>query len=113
MSKVTIECDVGNISDGYHTFNELYAHRCSLFAGLMKSHKNLAWKSLVHNDGTSYDGWFIAGMNIPTGTITYHLPYNEFWNSTSDILELEVAPEWDGHTSEDVIKRIISWVATL
>ncbi len=113
MGKLIVECDTGNVSDGYHTFNELYAHRCSLFACLMKSHKHLAWKSRVHNDGTGYDGWFVAGMNLPTGTVTYHLPIDQFWDSTLDITELEVAPEWDGHTSEDVIKRIIDWVAIL
>jgi hypothetical protein len=52
-------------------------------------------------------------MNLPTGIVTYHLPVNQFWDSTGDIIELEVAPVWDGHTSEDVIKRIIDWVATL
>ena len=113
MGKLVVECDTGNVSDGYHTFNELYAHRCSLFAGLMKSHKQLSWKSRVHNDGTGYDGWFIAGMNLPLGTITYHLPTEQFWDSTADITELEVAPVWDGHTSDDVIKRIIDWVAIL
>jgi hypothetical protein len=110
MGKVTIECEVGQISDGYHTFDELYAHRCTLFAALMKSHATLSWKSLLHDDGTMYDGWFIAGMNLPSGVITYHLPIDQFWDNLKEINELERAPEWDGHTSDDVIKRLIDWM---
>ena len=109
---ITIKCDVGEVSDGYHTFNELYAHRCSLFAALTTSYKHLSWKSKLHNDGSSFDGWFIAGMDLPTGTVTYHLPNIPFWDSMK-INEIEKAPEWDGHTSDDVIKRIIQWVDSL
>ena len=107
---ITIKCDVGNVSDGYHTFNELYAHRCTLFAALAMCHKHIAWKSLLHSDGTMFDDWFIAGMDLPTGTITYHLPVEQFWEKL-DIPEVEKAPEWDGHTSDDVIKRVIEWIA--
>ena len=106
---ITIKCDVGEVSDGYHTFNELYAHRCTLFAALAISNKHISWKSKFHNDGSSFDGWFIAGMNLPTGTITYHLPIDQFWDKFA-VPEIEKAPEWDGHTSQDVIKRIIEWV---
>ena len=71
MGKITIECDVGEVSDGYHTFNELYAHRCSLFAALTTSYKHLSWKSRFHYDNSSFEGWFIAGMDLPSGTVTY------------------------------------------
>ncbi len=110
MSKITIECDVGNVSDGFHTFNELYSHRCTLFAALMKAHKDISWKSKLHSDGTMFDDWFIAGMNLPTGMITYHLPLDHFWSKLDDINELEYAPEWDGHTSDDVINRLLEWM---
>lgn len=110
MGKVTIECDVGSISDGYHTFDELYAHRCTLFAALMKFNNELSWKSELHFDGSQFEGWFIAGMNLPDGMVTYHLPMNPFWDKLNFIQTLDNAPEWDGHTSEDVIKRIVSWL---
>lgn len=111
MGKVTIECDAGNVSDGYHTFNELYAHRCSLFSALMKSHRNLSWKSLKHSDGSALEDWFVCGMNLPSGMITYHLPINPFWELLHDISTVQFAPEWDGHTSEDVINRLLEWIS--
>ena len=110
MGKITIECDVGNVSDGYHTFNELYAHRCTLFAALQKCNKSLSWKSLLHNDGNMYEGFFISGMHLPEGVVSYHLPIDPFWDRLYDIAVLETAPEWDGHTPDDVIKRIINWL---
>lgn len=112
MGKITIECDVGEISDGYHSFNELYAHRCALFSALMLSHPSGSWKSKYHSDGTSYDDWFIAGMELPTGSITYHLPTAQFWDKLNEIPELEKAPNWDGHTPNDVLLRILEWIST-
>ena len=54
MGSVTIECETGKISDGYHTFDELYAHRCTLFSAVMKSNKHLSWKSFFHDDGSNF-----------------------------------------------------------
>ena len=66
--------DKGNVSDGYHTFNELYDHRNLLFIALCKAYKDLAWCAIDHHDGTRYDGHLIVGIDLPSGTITYHLP---------------------------------------
>jgi len=94
----------GGASDGYHTFNELYEHRHVLFAALVADIDD-SWKSKKHHDGTMFDGgWFIAGIELHTGTITYHIPLR-LWDLFL-CKELEFAPEWDGHTSDDVIKRI-------
>lgn len=58
--------NMGDISDGYHTFNELYHHRAILFANICnKSGKS--WKSKKHHDGSMYDGMFIVGINTPDG----------------------------------------------
>lgn len=112
MAKITIECqEPGRISDGFHTFDELYAHRILLFIALMKSNRQISWKSKLHSDGSSIENWFIAGMNLPTGDITYHIP-NNFWDM-ANVTELEKAPNWDGHSSEDVIKRLNNWSYTL
>lgn len=92
----------GEISDGYHTFNELYEHRHALFAAVCKMSDS--WKSKLHNDGTMFDGWFIAGINTPDGQATYHLPMRLYADFPAK--EIDKAPVWDGHTSNDVIARI-------
>lgn len=99
--------DSGSISDGYHTFNELYHHRAILFAVICNSHKDLCWKSLKHSDGSMYDGMFIVGIDTPEGPVTYHYDADQYW-FVFDVKELYKAPEWDGHTSDDAIKRIQS-----
>jgi hypothetical protein len=103
-----LPCPVGEVSDGYHTFDELYDHRHTLFVKLMNSHPDLSWKSRKHEDGSMYDGdWFIAGMNLPTGDISYHLE-GRFWDMAK-VQALDFAPAWDGHTAEDVLKRLSNW----
>jgi hypothetical protein len=105
---VATGCQIGDTSDGYHTFNELYEHRHSLFIALANSYLSISWKSKFHDDGTMWDGWFIAGMRLPTGDITYHLPI-KCW----DLLrckEIEKAYPWDGHTSHDVVNRLNKWI---
>lgn len=112
---------IGLLSDGYHSFNELYEHRCSLFIALCNElctatnalwfkkasvHKK-PWKSLMHSDGTIMDGYFIAWIGKEPGSmITYHLPMKEWENLFCE--DLEKAPDWDGHTSEDVLLRLKS-----
>ena len=97
----------GETSDGYHTFNELYEHRITLFIALCKmaATKYLpVWRSRVHSDGTSIPGWFVLGIGITEGyQITYHLP-DARWDETS--FAGNDCPEFDGHTSADVIERL-------
>ena len=97
----------GQISDGYHTFDELYEHRHALFMALVKTLPKKAWMSPRHADGSVFEGWFIAGIDLPTGTISYHLPdrlRGHVRAAGANILAN--APEWDGHTSKDVIGRL-------
>jgi hypothetical protein len=101
--------DTGEVSDGYHTFNELYEHRHALFLAVGRLTSLHAWKSWTHSDGKGIEGWFLAGIDLPTGTITYHLP-ERLWDSMPFAEELDSAPEWDGHTSSDVVNRLFSWV---
>ena len=104
----------GNTSDGYHTFNELYEHRHYLFIALMYALQNQGrtWLSSKHADKLSFDGWFIAGINLPTGPITYHLP-NRLWIACvgAEAKVLDQAPPWDGHTSTDVLNRLARYSA--
>lgn len=102
--------------DGYHTFDELYDHRITLYIALCRHMHDLyalenpkkykMWKSKKHSDGSVWDGWFILGIGTESRyQITYHLPLDR-WNETDFVEILESAPEWDGHTSDDVIKRL-------
>lgn len=109
-------------SDGYHTFTELYEHRIALFIALCKQLSLLCaapmhddtnsiprysiWRSKLHADGSSYDGWFILGIGKQPGNqVSYHLPLSK-WSETAFAETLANAPEWDGHTPADVLERL-------
>ena len=64
----------GSVSDGYHTFDELYEHRHWLFLHLLSFNGSMAWAATYHEDGSKLDGWFVAGIRLPDGAISYHLP---------------------------------------
>lgn len=105
----TTKADTNKISDGYHTFEELYEHRIELYMALCrkvyKGNKTNVWKAKIHSDGSVWKGWFILGINTTKGTqITYHLPI-KYWGKI-DVIDWGKAPEFDGHTPQDVIKRL-------
>lgn len=104
--------NTGEISDGYHTFDELYHHRAILTAVVCHNYKDRCWKSLKHSakDGEMYKNMFIVGIETPMGTATYHYDIDPYW-FLFDVRELYRAPEWDGHTPQDAIKRIESLLA--
>ena len=96
--------DTGKISDGYHTFDELYYHRMMLFSIICNTYKDSAWKSWKHHEGDKemYDDMFIVGVTTPAGDYSYH--YNsKFWDKF-DVKELERAPKYDGHKPEDITR---------
>jgi len=114
--------DQGCGCDGYHTFSELYDHRIMLFIALCKkiqkpeyygdarnvvgNNGKMVWRSKLHHGGTGYNGWFIMGINKKSGEqISYHLPLS-CWEETTFAETLDRAPEWDGHTSDDVLERL-------
>lgn len=109
VSVETIGSDDMQVSDGYHTMDELYDHRITLFIALARSlraHK--VWRSKRHSDGELAFGgtWFVLGIGVEAGKqITYHIPI-ERWEETNFAFTVETAPEWDGHTSADVIERL-------
>lgn len=124
-----IVIDVENysqVSDGYHTIEELYDHRVTLFIALCKSKQGWlhqpgarneiaegyakeVWRSKTHGDGKpAYDGWFIMGIGREKGKqISYHIPLSR-WDETDFAETLDKAPEWDGHTSKEVLERLKS-----
>lgn len=97
----------GEISDGYHTFNELYRYRMlynAAFFNLLPKH--MVHKSKRHHDGEECfgGGWFIVMANLPTGQISNHYELKD-WDLFK-IPEKEVADEWDGHTPQDAADRL-------
>lgn len=107
---VTIKGNDFQVSDGYHTFDELYEHRINLYIALCRvlhSQTDVyVWRSATHSDGTFFDGWFVMGINKEAGDqITYHLPMSK-WNETNFCGQRERAPEYDGHTPSDVLERL-------
>ncbi|MBR1436155.1 MAG: hypothetical protein IJ584_13715 [Bacteroidales bacterium] len=99
--------DMGEVSDGYHTFNELYYYRMlynAAFFNLLP--KGMAHKSKRHHDGEECfgGGWFIVMANLPTGQISNHYELKD-WD-LFQIPEKEFADEWDGHTPQEAAERL-------
>lgn len=101
----TIYRIVGNdISDGFHTFGELYDHRCLLWILLVlnSDFKNYAYWLKDH-----YEGWDGIVVQHPQGQLSYHVSvkFRHLYESKL-LLRLEKNHVYDGHTSADVLKRL-------
>jgi hypothetical protein len=103
--------DTNGISDGYHTFGELYNHRIELWIAICRILSRDEdgfdiWKSKKNSDGSEWEGWFLLGIGEMAGSqITYHLPISK-WDECEFAESLELPPIFDGHTSDDVIERL-------
>ena len=102
--------DIGNASDGYHTFNELYEYRKMYNALLFKEwaieEKFGVHKSTRHSDGELCfgGGYFIVMAQLPTGQISNHYPMKDW-----DLFDIPcrcLINKWDGHTPQDVLTRM-------
>ena len=103
--------DKGEISDGYHTFNELYYYRMlynAAFFNLLP--KEWVHKSKKHHTGEECfgGGWFIVMAELPTGQISNHYEMKD-WD-LFDIPEKDVANEWDGHTPQEAAERLHNYL---
>ena len=110
MNTITIKGNDLQVFDGDHTFEELYDHRIALFIALArevsKQCVSSIWRSHRHSDGGSCEGWFLLGIGTSKGQqITYHIP-GDRWRETNFAETLDKAPEFDGHTSADVLQRL-------
>jgi len=99
--------DMGEVSDGYHTFNELYYYRMlynAAFFNLLP--KGWVHKSKRHHTGEECfgGGWFIVIANLPTGQISNHYELKD-WDLFK-VPEKEFADEWDGHTPKEAAERL-------
>jgi hypothetical protein len=94
------------VSDGYHTFEELYEHRSVLFISLMKQMPEKAFWTRKNKEGEEWPGWIIVGINDPIfGQISYHVS-STFIPLLDGIQEIPYNEKFDGHTSEDVLDRL-------
>ena len=113
--EILLDCPTGQVSDGYHTFDELYAHRCRLFAALLlcadtfSGYESAPFKTRKNDKGEEWPGWFIGGLDTPYGQITYHLPA-EYWDKLPIRTETTNA-NYDGHTAADVLERLDTLIA--
>lgn len=108
-SKLSEEISTKEISDGHHTFGELYHHRIILFCTLCNIFADVSWKSKKHFDEENdpmFNDSFIAGINTPDGIATYHIKL-KYWNMF-DIPEIDRAPKYEQYDSDDVIERVYS-----
>lgn len=98
--------DIENISDGFHTFEELYHHRAVLFSIVCNMFPDKAWKSKYHYEGDMFEDMFIVGIDTPEGQATYHYYIRPYWDLFK-VKELDKAPPWDKHTSQEAINRLL------
>jgi len=105
--------DTNLISDGYHTFGELYEFRKVFNAALFNEwNRNGLYdthKSIRHADGELAfgGGWFIVVAILPTGQISNHYEIKDW-----DLFKIPVTEKarfpFDGHTAADVLTRLKS-----
>jgi len=111
INKLIKKVDSDQVSDGFHTFGELYDHRVGLYIALCAmiawyDSRFQVWKSKKHSDGSVWDDWFIMGIGTKAGQqITYHVPI-EFWKQCFFARTRARAYKYDGHTSKDALERL-------
>jgi hypothetical protein len=109
------------LTDGHHTMEELYDHQRALTAVLAAyaAHPGgtgadpASWRSKAHHpdDGPMFEGgYFIVGIELDTGTITYHYKLTH-WDDFAAVPELEHAPKWDRATPADTVTRLLKLAA--
>jgi hypothetical protein len=114
---------IQNLSDGYHTYNELYAYRKAYNALLFnewakiveKDPDGSVWprskydvhKSKCHSDGEPCFGgdYFVVIAMLPTGQISNHYKM-KYWDDFKIPEEPKAKYEYDGHTSEEALDRM-------
>ena len=114
MARYIFDADkIEDISDGYHTFKELYEFRklynAALFNEWQATHKYEVYKSKRHFDGELCFGgdYFIVVAMLPNGQISNHYEMKD-WD-LFNICEYDKSRyEYDGHTSQDVLQRLES-----
>lgn len=113
-----------NLTDGYHSFWELYEFRKVYNAALFnewasdsflvkgRNSNKVAIKYGVHKSWRHHDGelcfgggWFIVSAMLPNGLISNHYKAEDW-----DLFKIPVVEkalyEYDGHVGKDVLERL-------
>lgn len=110
------EGEIGSVSDGYHTFDELYdcrrTYNALLFNEWAKDERYEVHKSTKHFDDELCfgGGWFIVAAELPTGQISNHYEM-KYWDQFNIPARYKAAKEWDGHTPQDALNRMADLLA--
>lgn len=102
-----------DISDGYHTFGDLYeirkAYNVALFNEWAEQGKYNVHKSIRHHSEELCfgGGWFIVVAILPEGQISNHYKMED-WDLFKIPEARRAMVEFDGHTTNDVIERLIN-----
>jgi hypothetical protein len=103
--------EVGNLSDGYHTYRELYEFRkvynAALFNEWAHHGKYQVHRSFKHHDGEECfgGGWFIVVAQLPGGQISNHYKMED-WDLFRIPDYLTALFPYDGHDGGDVLERL-------
>ena len=113
-----LDFETDEVSDWYHTFWELYKHRIHLFIALCKMANNTTGdkgfeqpiRSKIHKDWLNvWEDWgmFLLLLDTDYWQISYHID-KKYWDKCSFAkTELQAKEEWDWHTSDDVLERLL------
>lgn len=111
-----IEFNENSISDGWHTFDELYEFRklynAALFNEWAKNGLYNVHKSVRHYDGEycfNDSQWFIVVAILPSGQISNHYKRDD-WNLFNIPAKDRALFPWDGHTAKDVAERLAKFL---
>lgn len=112
---------INELSDGYHTYDELYEFRKMYNAALFNEWgkerctdgfkaynvKYNVHKSWRHHDGELCfgGGWFIVSAMLPSGLISNHYKAEDWELFQVPVVE-KAKYEFDGHTAQDVLERL-------
>lgn len=99
MATIKINVSKNEVSDGYHTLQELYDHRAHLFILLCLQNKDkCVWK---HFD----PDYFILYYKSEYGQLSYHIE-KKYLYLVSTLIKENPHFTFDGHTSKSVLARL-------
>lgn len=99
-----------DVSDGYHTIEELYQHRILLFLSMCLYTPFICFYKLDPN----IPDWVIVYIYLKPeeGQISYHIPI-KYLPVIKEFAIEDQDHKWDGHTSTDVLNRLEDLIANV